>query len=48
MLAQETLITDVKIYAQVTYPSIKKDEILELLEQHITDNIVKVGSVSLV
>ena len=27
---------------QVTYPTVARQEIIELLEQHITDNIVKV------
>ncbi|GJE88721.1 telomerase reverse transcriptase [Phanerochaete sordida] len=29
---------------QVTYPTVSRAEILEQLEQHITDNIVKIGS----
>ena len=30
---------------KVVYPYAQKKEILELLEEHITENIVKVGSV---
>ncbi|KZP22725.1 hypothetical protein FIBSPDRAFT_910389 [Athelia psychrophila] len=28
---------------QVIYPSVKRDEVLRLLEEHITENIVKIG-----
>ena len=34
--------------AQVVYPDAKRKEVVELLEQHITDNIVKVCRVAVV